>query len=268
MYLCNECKQLFDRAGSVSEVAAVWKENTQCGDHSKSGVIFLMVKYRGLIEICGSTNWIVCLYPHWRSWCVRSQPAVWCKSSGSPEKQVSQLFISCQVLGFRTGMRSVCKGCWGVVVVNAHLFGGGGWRILFFLVFPFFFVSNFTNVPVKHGSGCSLMFRINTWLLPGINRLTFTPIETLPLIVSIHCALVLLCFWGQGTYIEFCISAEVFFISFFQDYEVEAQWRLMNDLFCFSWTTKQTDKLMTEWREWEWGEQLRSKRESYSIFVI
>lgn len=41
-----------------------------------------------------------------------SQRGAWCKSSGSPEKQVSQLFINCQVLGFTTGMWSVSKGCW------------------------------------------------------------------------------------------------------------------------------------------------------------
>lgn len=76
--------------------------------------VFLMVKYKSLIAVCGFTTRVVSESA--------SQPAshaasatsvgLWCKSSGSPEKQVSQLFINCQVLGFRAGMRAVCKGCW------------------------------------------------------------------------------------------------------------------------------------------------------------
>lgn len=98
----------------MSEVAVVWRENTQCEDHCESGVSVP----DGEIQEFNCCLWFhnqvvsLCLCLCWLSCCEHSQRGAWCKSSGSPEKQVSQLFINCQVLGFRTGMWSVCKGCW------------------------------------------------------------------------------------------------------------------------------------------------------------
>lgn len=115
-------------------------------------------------------NQVTSRYLCWHSCCERSQFRARCKSSGSPEKQVSQLFISCQVLGFRTGMRSVCKGCWGAEGECSLVFltrwdglrgGIGG----FFSPSSFYFfrpASNLTNRAMEHRSGRSLMFCINT----------------------------------------------------------------------------------------------------------
>ena len=90
------------------------KENTQFRDHSESG----FSAPDGEMQEFNCCLWFhkqvvsLCLRLRWLSCCERSQHRAQCESSGSPEKQVSQLFINCQVLGFRTGMQSVCKGWW------------------------------------------------------------------------------------------------------------------------------------------------------------
>lgn len=69
-------------------------------------------KYRTLIAIWSFiTKFVSLLGSHSVSVAV-SVAGLWCKSLGYPEKQVSQLFINYQVLGYRTGMWAVCKGCW------------------------------------------------------------------------------------------------------------------------------------------------------------
>lgn len=103
-----------DLAGACQKLLLFDKENTQCRDHRESGGSVP----DGEIQEFNCCLWFhnqvvsLCLCLCWLSCCERSQRGAWCKSSGSPEKQVSQLFINCQVLGFRTGMWAVCKGCW------------------------------------------------------------------------------------------------------------------------------------------------------------
>lgn len=109
------------------------------------------------------------------SCCVSSQPGDWCKSSGSPEKQVSQLFISCQVLGCKSGMLSACKGCWGrcwMVTCFSNLVGRlegkGGWEDSL--------LATLTNSPNESNNTFSVMFWMNTRPEPEANTSTCCPI--------------------------------------------------------------------------------------------
>lgn len=102
--------------GHVRSCYCLKKKTHSVGIIMSQESVFLMVKYKILIAVCGFTSKLfrfvsVSVGSHAVSAGRQRKALVW-KSSGSPEKQVSQLFISCQVLGFRTGMWAVCKGCW------------------------------------------------------------------------------------------------------------------------------------------------------------
>lgn len=105
--------EMDDLAGACQKLLLLEKKIHLVGIIVSQKSVFPMVKYKSLISVCAFTSGLfLCLRLSWLSCCELSQCGAWCKSSGSPEKQVSQLFINCQVLGFRTGMWAVCKGCW------------------------------------------------------------------------------------------------------------------------------------------------------------
>lgn len=207
-----------------------------------------MVKYKSLIAICGFT---IKLSPFISAGChaVSAASEELGASHRVPQKNK---WVSCLsvvrywVSGLECGQCAKVAGGWGwgwwMLTCFSNLVGWtqrGDWRILFFPFFLVFFaVSNFTNTTVKSRSGRSLMFCINTWLLPGTNMCTFTPIVKPPT----HCPITSLC---PGAFVFSEDKAQI--LNFVPQWrrlsktaraEAEEQWWRMNDLFCFSCTTK------------------------------
>lgn len=226
--------------GHVRSCCCSKRKHTVCRDHRESGVSVP----DGEIQEFNCCLWFhnqvvsLCLCLCWLSCCERSQRGLGA-SHRVPQKNK---WVSCLsivrywVSGLECSQCAKVAGRGECSLVFLTWWDGlrqrGDWRILF--LFLFFSQSDFTNKSVELFNTVTLdnASYEHIWLLPG----TYMCTVNLSLIVtSFHCVLVntMTVFRGQSPNIEFCPR-----VSKAMRTEVEEQWWRMDDLFCFSWTTK------------------------------